>query len=335
MRSEKQQICNKKGDNMFAMAMNITQEIIINKPIQEVYDAISNFNIWKNWSPWLCMEPSAVTKTENHAGVIGHNQSWDGNLIGSGRMTLSQLEPHKKIICDLEFFKPWKSQSQSIFTFSVEGAQTRIKWEMIGHLPFFMIFFKKMMMAYIANDFRRGLSMLKEYLESGVVLSATQIMGTEKKPGFYYVGIKHEAKISDLGRLSKEDFTELGAKVRAGSIAQPAFMLTTYRKFDMVNGNCIFTSALAYKNEVDAQKAMASIDRTKVQSSYIEEHKGFQVMHTGAYEHLGNAWATAMSAQRQHKLKSDKHVDMYEVYVNTPMNASIKDLKTQIIIPVR
>lgn len=320
---------------MFGIPFKTTQEVLIHKPVKEVYETITNFDLWKKWSPWLCMEPSAKTKTENPWGVMGHTQSWDGDLIGAGRMTLSTLEMNKKVVCDLEFFKPWKSKSQATFHLTAEGDKTRVRWDMDSTLPFFMIFFKKMMKAFITNDFRRGLSMLKEYMESGVVLSNTQVTGTEKKPGFYYVGITHQAKISDMGFLSKQDFTELGTMVRNGSIANPAFMLTMYRKFDMVKGNCVFTSALAYKNETDVKKAVSTIDPAKVQSSYVEEHKGFQVIHTGAYHHLGNAWTTAMSAQRHNKLKPDKNVDMYEVYVNTPLSASIEDLKTQIVIPVR
>ncbi len=320
---------------MFAIPLNITQEVLIHKPINEVYDTITNFDKWKRWSPWLCMEPSARTKTENPWGVTGHTQSWDGDLIGSGRMTLGTLEMNKRVVCNLEFFKPWKSQSKATFHLSSEGDNTRVRWELDSTLPLFMIFFKKMMKAFVTNDFRRGLSMLKDYMESGEVLSNTEITGTEKKPGFYYVGITHEAKIADLGKLSKQDFTELGTKVREGAIANPTFMLTMYRKFDMVRGECVFTSALAYINKADVKKAVDCMDKAKVQSSYVEEHKALQVIHTGAYEHLGNAWSTAMSAQRHKKLKMDKSVDMYEVYVNTPMNASPKDLKTQIIIPVR
>lgn len=320
---------------MFGIPLKITQEVLINKPIKEVYETITNFDKWKQWSPWLCMEPTAKTKTENPWGVMGHTQSWDGDLIGSGRMTLGTLEMNKKVVCELEFFKPWKSQSKATFHLSAEGEKTKVRWDLDSTMPIFMIFFKKMMKAFVTNDFRRGLSMLKDYMESGVVLSNTEITGTEKKPGFYYVGITHAAKIAELGTISKQDFTELGTMVRDGSIATPAFMLTMYRKFDMINGNCVFTSALAYKNETDVKKAVENIDKSKVQSSYVEEHKALQVMHTGAYEHLGNAWSTAMSAQRHKKLKSDKNVDMYEVYVNTPMNASIKDLKTQIVIPVR
>lgn len=320
---------------MFGIPFSVTQEVLINRPVKDVFEAITNFEVWKKWSPWLHMEPTVKIKTENPWGVMGHSQSWDGDLIGSGRMTLGTLEMNRKVVCELEFFKPWKSKSQATFLLTAEGEKTLVRWEMNSKLPFFMFFFKKMMKAFVTNDFRRGLSMLKEYMESGTVLSKSEIMATEKKPGFYYVGLTHEASISEMATLSKQDFTQLGSMVRDGVIASPAFMLTFYRKFDMIHGRCLFTSALAFKNEADAKKATAEIDPSKVKSSYVDEHKGFQVMHTGAYHHLGNAWTTAMSAQRHSKLKTDKNVDMYEVYVNTPMNASVEDLKTQIVIPVR
>ena len=98
---------------MFGIPFTTTQEVLINKPIKDVYEAITNLDIWKQWSPWLHMEPTAKTKTENPWGVMGHTQSWDGDLIGAGRMTLGTLEMNRKVVFDLEFFKPWKSTSQA------------------------------------------------------------------------------------------------------------------------------------------------------------------------------------------------------------------------------
>ena len=70
---------------------------------------------------------------------------------------------------------------------------------------------------------------------------------------------------------------------------------------------------------------------------YIPEHKALAVTHTGSYLHLSNGWATLMGylQNRANKLKANKKLPEYEVYLNSPEEVAVSELKTVIYAPVK
>ncbi len=170
---------------MFSIPFNIEKSIEINKSKTEVFQFLGNFMNWPNWSPWLSQEPDCDFSVEGNPGAISHKQSWSGAYIGAGNMVINEVKENQFIGYDLEFLKPWKSKSKVEFVLT-EGKgpeSTLVTWKMIGSLPFFMFFFKKMMHALVGNDYDRGLSMLKEHLETGQVNSKVIKVGlVDQKP---------------------------------------------------------------------------------------------------------------------------------------------------------
>lgn len=312
---------------MFSIPFYCERSIKINKSISLVYQTISDFNTWKEWSPWLCQESTCPVHIEAEAHTVGHKQSWDGNQIGSGNIVITNLEVNKAIYFNINFLKPWKSHSKVSFILEEEGTSSIVKWTMQGTLPFFLFFMKKSMSAWIGSDYDRGLSMLKDYLEQGKIESDSQLQGEKSKEGFYYLGKKHKTKISEMPQVMQMDFEDLSNLMKEGKLNSPQRVISLYHSFDMVNGVCEFTSAYAYdeKPENDAN----------LLEGHYNPHKVLQVLHTGSFKHLGNAWSTALGYQRYAKKKSNKHIPWYEEYLNSPHEVQEKDLKTEVNIPVK
>ena len=162
---------------MFQIKYNLERSIVINKDLDSVYECVSNFDTWNEWSPWLCLEKNAEVQIGGDAQNVGHKQKWKGTRIGEGEMLLANLEINKSLHYDLKFLKPFKSEAKVDFFFEKQAKGTKLRWAMQSSVPVYLFFLKEMLAAMLGNDFERGLSMLKEFLETGEVLSEIEMLG--------------------------------------------------------------------------------------------------------------------------------------------------------------
>ena len=312
---------------MFTVSFNVEKSITIKKNSSDVFSTISDFSTWSNWSPWLALERDCPIERGGDVGKIGHWQSWNGEKIGEGKMELKAISGKSYLEYELSILRPMKSRSLVAFKIEGDEEQTIVSWSMVGQLPFFLFFLKKMMQVWIGSDYDRGLSMLKEWLETDKVESKIDYRDVVDKDGFYYIGLEHNSTITDMPELMKDDFNKLDQLIKNNKVASPDEVIAFYHVFDMANNKCHFTSALAYKQRPLQVEGLVE--------GKTSGHKAIQVIHTGSYQNLGNAWSAAMNYQRCHKLKANKKVSWYEKYINGPQEVSSGELKTEINIPVK
>jgi len=308
-------------------AFQVTSSIDINTPTSRVREAISDFNTWPIWSPWLIMERECQPTYQGRAGELGHGYNWEGKKVGAGGMVMTALDANR-MEADLNFLKPWKSHADIAFEFKSTGDnQTRVDWHMDGSLPVFMFFMLGKMKAMIAADYDRGLRMLKDYLETGSVPSGTNVEGIVDVPATLYAGKSYHSSMQDISESMGKAFPELfNASTAAGAdiIGMP---FSIYNKMDMVNGVCAFTAAVPVSAKVTLANGVQCNERAAC--------KAFKVVHTGPYRHLGNAWSIGMGDMRHAKIKADKHNPPFEIYINDPENTPEEALITEIYLPVR
>jgi len=258
--------------------------------------------------------------------MVGHSQSWNGSFIGSGKIYITAARLNDHIDYDLKFIKPWKSESRTGFRFATVGENTKISWWMRGTLPFFMFFMKKMMTTMIGIDYDRGLSMLKELLETGTVLSETSIKGVVDCEPLYYLGKRRACDISDVGPAMEEDFAEMSRLLEKSKLPEPKRVFSIYHKYAMVQGNCEYTSGFLYDAPQNAPEGVVS--------GQVPAHRAVRVDHRGAYRFLGNAWSAAIGYARS-KHKINKALPMYEIYPNSPKEVAEAEVLTEIYAPVK
>lgn len=312
---------------MFSISFNLDQSIRIDKSLEDVFETVADFSSWKEWSPWLCQERDCSVEIEGQRSMLGHKQSWNGKRIGEGSMELIAKSDNKELEYRIDFIKPWKSTSEVHFFFKEIDGLTEVTWTMKGSLPIFLFFMKPMMKALITMDYKRGLSMLKDLVEEGEVHTDTDIKGVSNKDPFYYLGIKRQCSIDEMPELMTKDINELNVKYQTGILEEADELICLYHKYDFVKSKCEYTVAFAYKNRPDENHGF--------ENGRIDAHKRIQVVHTGPYKHLGNAWMTAMSFQRAEKAKINKSLPMYEIYLNNPEKVAEKEIRTEIGIPVQ
>ncbi len=172
----------------------VKRTLVINAPARSIYDKVNDLEQWANWSPWAKLDPNAKTRFERTTRGIGATMHWEGNQdVGSGSMRIVDSEVAKRVVLELNFLKPFKSQATSTFTFEqeatapvihdtsdhdhdhdhdhghVEESKTTVTWSMkgennfLGKIMSLVINCDKM----IGDKHEEGLTNLKALSESG------------------------------------------------------------------------------------------------------------------------------------------------------------------------
>jgi predicted transcriptional regulator YdeE/uncharacterized protein YndB with AHSA1/START domain len=306
--------------------MHVERSVLINAPIEKVFKTVSDFHTWTTWSPWLVAEPDAKVNVRED----GKHYAWEGDVVGAGEMTISNEVANTSVDIDLQFLKPWKSKAKVSFTMKEEKDGVRIMWDMDSSLPFFLFWMKKMMEAFIGNDYQRGLTMLKDYAELDEVPAALSVKGMEDFKSTKYIGIKHGSiTIPEMSSAMEADYSKLMAYIMDGkqeNMAGPSFSI--YHKWDMVKGQASYTACVPVNeipSDLPSGVITGSVPATKV-----------HVMHQkGPYRHIGNIWSAQYMRLRSKKFKSNKRVDPMERYLNSPTNTEENNLETEVLFAVK
>jgi len=280
--------------------VSATTEIAVSAT--QAHDALSNFETWPIWSPWLYIEPNTKVTYRGQPGEAGHGYDWLGEKTGEGQMTLLQTTG-QKIECDLQFIKPFKS------------------------MPIFMFWMKETMSGMIKTDYKRGLAMLKDYLESGSIRSSTTIYDVVDVDETYYVGSCGSSTLDDIGPTMDLSFQSLADATLAGHFSANDSPLCFYESMDIKTHRCEYTAALPTSHSTTVDAPLVSALRPKCSA--------LKVIHVGPYRHLGNAWSVIMAEAKARKLKILKSQVPFERYVNNPDEVQEDELITEIYLPVR
>jgi uncharacterized protein YndB with AHSA1/START domain len=149
-------------------SFTVTRAITINAPPQKIHALLSDFQAWRNWSPWENKDPGMKRQLSATTAGTGAKYAWDGNKeVGQGEMTISSSTPPSQVVIQLHFMKPFEARNEVDFTLVPQGEATQVTWLMRGPAPFinklmglFMNFDKM-----IGKDFEAGLANLKALAE--------------------------------------------------------------------------------------------------------------------------------------------------------------------------
>ncbi|NVK86156.1 MAG: SRPBCC family protein [Cytophagia bacterium] len=299
--------------------MNVSRSIEIKAPVEAVFSKVNDLNHWISWSPWLILEPEAKVTVRDDAKYY----EWEGKRTGSGHMTIISEKENESLDIDLVFLKPWKSKAKVAFFLKSSGDKTSVTWSMESSMPFFMFFMTKMMEGFVGMDFERGLKLLKDYTEDGEVHSNLEIEEKGSYSGCTYLGITTTCKIADISEAMTKDFDKLWAYMGDKMDLVAGNPLSIYHKWKFGKGTCEYTVA------VPVSSIPADIPSEFI-TGEIPSTSTYSVIHTGPYEHLGNAWSLVSNLQRSKAFKPRKGVHPFEEYLNDPSKTNPLEYKTAI-----
>lgn len=304
--------------------INISKSIEINASADKIYKVLGDFNHWKYWSPWLLLEANAQVKVSDNAKYF----EWEGKRIGTGNMKVMNETYLKLIEYDLNFLKPWKPEAKVQFNIQHNGDSCIVTWQMDSRLPFFMFWMKPKIETFTGLDYERGLEMLKDYMEQGEVPSEVSIIGEQEFEGMQYIGVNAECSFDKLAVHMKTNFRKMRTYLTEQEELVPGVGFSIYNSWDFKKKIVNYTSGFSV-SEVPQDLSSECI------SGIIPKTSVFTVKHTGAYRHIGNAWAVSASLSRAKIFTPKKKSIFFEVYPDNPDEVTEKELCTEIHFPVK
>jgi len=141
-------------------------------PPETVFELVSNYNRWDEWSPWADIDPD--TQYEISGAGVGHKMVWrsDDPKVGSGSQTITDYQPPEKVVSFLDF----GDMGRAIATFEIvpSEAGSTVTWSMDTRMREGVPFLMKPLATYmgffmdgiIGKDYEKGFAGLKAAAET-------------------------------------------------------------------------------------------------------------------------------------------------------------------------
>jgi len=283
----------------------VRRSLQIGVPVKQAFAAIQDLKTWPEWSPWLLHEPDTKIVYSEDCQQEGGSYSWDGKLVGAGKLSHLSISPDSRIEQQIEFIRPFKSVSQVNWYFEDKNGSTNVEWEMIGSMPFLFRFMIKNIEPMISKDYDLGLALLNGYLLPTAAHPTIKFCGRESLDNFQYWSIPFSGNLRDIQAIRKPGLIAL--ETAAGENA--GLGLTIYRQNDWRQSH--------YRGEI-----AIPVTEPSAKSNYSNRlFKGgnyYKVEAIGDHDFLPLAWYAAFSHCRMHRIKLDKSRPSLEIYHNNP-----------------
>jgi effector-binding domain-containing protein len=151
--------------------VHVSRSTVINAPAQSAYDQVNTLKNWEKWSPWHQMDTTMLLVYEGPAAGQGARYAWESAAMGNGSLAITSVTPNQLIETEMNFgemgisrthysFEPVEEGTKVTWTMDTDGSGVSWKWYVPG--KYLNLFMDDM----LGKDFEKGLSNLKNYVES-------------------------------------------------------------------------------------------------------------------------------------------------------------------------
>ncbi len=147
----------------------VSRSVTINAPAAAIFPFVNSMQATEKWSPWLARDPETKLAYSGPEAGVGNTLSWSSEhpQVGSGSQEIIESVENQFVRTALDFGS--MGTANASFTLQPEGDQTEISWGFesdLGMNPMSR-WMGLMMDERVGGDYERGLSNLKELVESG------------------------------------------------------------------------------------------------------------------------------------------------------------------------
>ncbi len=145
----------------------VKREIVINAPIQKVFDFLKLLKNQDQFNKWAKADPDRKWEYKGTDGTVGFIISWSGNKkAGEGEKEIMNIIEGKRIETQIRFIKPMVTTADVIMeTESISDNQTKVSLINSGTLKYPMNIFIPMAEKNFPKDMDSSLATLKTVLE--------------------------------------------------------------------------------------------------------------------------------------------------------------------------
>lgn len=147
---------------------NLTKEIIINKPKQQVFDYVAQLKNQNEYGVWFKMDTAMKQTFTGTDGTIGFINAWESKTMGNGQQKITGIINGESIRTEMIIKSVIDFKSDASMNLkSINDSITNVSWTMGGKTPYpfnIMGLFMSMEDA-VGKDYTTGLVNLKSILE--------------------------------------------------------------------------------------------------------------------------------------------------------------------------
>jgi uncharacterized protein YndB with AHSA1/START domain len=150
----------------------VERVIIIDQPVERVFDYILYLNHQHNYNKWWMADPHVKLELKGKDGTIGYIVCWDSfnNQLGKGEQEIKSIDVNHRIDFEIRFIRPFSNIAQVYMTTEpITDDITRFKWGFIGKNKFPLTLMNPLMDKLIGKDLAKSAANLKEILEIEIV----------------------------------------------------------------------------------------------------------------------------------------------------------------------
>lgn len=143
------------------------REMIIQAPLQKVFDYIKQIKNQDNYNKWIMMDPGMKRDFKGTDGTVGFIYGWNGNKeAGEGEQEIKAITEGKNIEMEIRFVRPFAGIAQAeMTTEAIQDNKTKVTWSTASTMKYPLNIMLPMITKMLEKDMGTSLTTLKNILE--------------------------------------------------------------------------------------------------------------------------------------------------------------------------
>lgn len=299
----------------------IEAQIDIDRPHQIVFHHAASFTDRVKWDPWLEMEPTAKSQFKFKEGYVGSYYTWEGEMLGNGKMQVDSVRFAKYIASSL-FFGDSKEPNLIQWFITPNDKSSYVRWSFSGEasFPFERVLYKLFIRSSLEQSLNKGLANFKKYLENKpATISRLLDIDVMKIKPTEAMSISYDTNLNEIAEKMKGGFMELFAEVAKQKLEINGNPFSRYTDYNADTGDISVEIAVPVKK---LGKKRGHIEPKKFDGRLI-----FKGVHMGPYNEMEESYKTLMESANDKRLILSNV--SWEFYLNSKEKVKeITDLKT-------
>ncbi len=292
----------------------------------------SSMRQFNRWSPWADIDPKTAYTFDGPYGGVGSAMTWasTNSDVGNGGMNVVAVDPGKSVSNRVMFdgsdgldakmtFEPLATSTKTSWSFDYDTGNNPVaRW--VG------LFIK----GSILKDYTKGLAKLKTVAEAAPKDDFEGFEATlVDMPAATLAVIAHDAplKSSQISAQLGKDYAMIGAALATQKLTMAAAPRAAYEPVGepgKPDSRYKMSAQILVPSTFTATAKIARVD--------VPAGPALQVIYRGAYEAMEPSYNKAFAYLKAMGLEPGVP---YESYVDDPQGKDIKDVRTDILIPVK
>jgi Polyketide cyclase / dehydrase and lipid transport len=150
---------------LFPRKFGVSRSIVIQAPVEIVFDQVNDLRKWNEFSPWLADDPNMELSYGAITVGEGASYSWKSESAGSGTMTSVEVAPNQLVRYKLDFDS--EGGGEAVWKFAPAADGVTATWEFSGDAGYNPInrWFGLFIDTLLGPYYEKGLAALKDRAE--------------------------------------------------------------------------------------------------------------------------------------------------------------------------